>query len=148
MKSIAVGACLAGICLAGAAQAQTNPKDLKWGAAPPVFPHGSQMAVLSGDPSKTGEFVVRLRMPAGYRIPAHHHPTDEYVTVLSGDFSLGMGDKLDTAKGAALVPGGFAMAPAGMNHFAWTKGGAVVQVSGAGPFTMVYVNPADDPTKH
>jgi quercetin dioxygenase-like cupin family protein len=146
MKSITLGLCIS-VCLAGAAQAQVNPQDLKWGPAPPIFAPGAQMAVLSGDPSKAGEFVVRLKVPAGYQFAAHHHPTDEYVTVISGDFSLGMGDKLDTSKGAALGPGGFAMAPTGMNHYAWTKDGAIVQVSGAGPFVVVYVNPADDPTK-
>jgi hypothetical protein len=67
--------------------------------------------------------------------------------VVSGDFSLGMGDKLDPVKSAALAPGGFAMAPANMNHYAWTTGGAVVQVSAEGPFALIYVNPADDPTK-
>ena len=147
MKSIIVGLGLA-LGLAGAAQAQVNSADLKWGPAPPVFAKGAQMAVLSGDPSKAGEFVIRLRFPAGYKVAAHHHPSDEYVTVISGDFSLGMGDKLDPAKSAALAPGGFALAPATMNHFAWTKGGAIVQVNSQGPFGMTYVNPADDPTKH
>jgi anti-sigma factor ChrR (cupin superfamily) len=105
------------------------------------------MAVLSGDPGKAGEFVIRLKMPAGYKIPAHHHPTDEYVTVMSGDFSLGMGDKLDPSKSAALAPGGFAEAPKAMNHYAFTKEGAVVQVSADGPFVMTYVNPKDEPTR-
>lgn len=105
------------------------------------------MAVLSGDPSKSGMFVVRLKLPAGYKIAAHHHPTDEYVTVIKGDMSLGMGDKLDMTKGASLKAGGFAIAPANMNHYAWSKHGAVAQISAEGPFAMVYVNPADDPTK-
>jgi quercetin dioxygenase-like cupin family protein len=105
------------------------------------------MAVLSGDPGKAGVFVVRLKMPAGYKIPAHSHPTDEYVTVISGDLSLGMGDKLDPAKAAKLAPGGFAMAGAKMNHFAMSTGGAVVQIIAQGPFGMTYVNPADDPTR-
>jgi hypothetical protein len=134
--------------LAGSAQAQVNSADLKWGPAPPVFPAGAQMAVLSGDPGASGTFVIRLKMPAGYKIAAHHHPTDEYVTVVTGDFSLGMGDKLDASKSAHLEAGGFAKAPAQMNHFAWTKSGAVVQVSADGPFAMTYVNPADDPTHH
>jgi quercetin dioxygenase-like cupin family protein len=136
------------LCLSSQAAAQMNSSDLKWGAAPAVFPAGAQMAVLSGDPTKAGVFVVRLKTPAGYKIPAHHHPTDEYVTVISGDFSLGMGDKLDPAKSAKLSPGGFAVAPANMNHYAFTNGGAVVQVSADGPFAMTYVNPADDPTHH
>jgi anti-sigma factor ChrR (cupin superfamily) len=134
--------------LVGSAQAQVNSTDLNWGPAPAIFPAGAQMAVLSGDPGKPGTFVIRLKMPAGYQIPAHNHPTDEYVTVITGDFSLGMGDKLDEAKSAHLAAGGFAEAPARMNHFAWTKSGAVVQVSADGPFAMTYVNPADDPTHH
>lgn len=146
MKAIALGLTLI-ICAGGTALAQVNSPDLKWGPAPAVFPTGAEMAVLAGDPAKAGTFVVRLKMPAGYQVPAHHHPTDEYVTVVSGDFSLGMGDKLDSAKGTALAPGGFAMAPANMNHYAWTKGGAVVQVSAEGPFALIYANPVDDPTK-
>jgi hypothetical protein len=110
-----------------------NFGDLKWGPAPAVFPKGAQMAVLWGDPTKSGTFVIRLKTPAGYKVPAHHHPTDEYVTVISGDFHLGMGDKLDAAKSAALPPGGFAEAPRQMNHFALTEGGAIVQASAEGP---------------
>ena len=140
--------CAAGVIAlsAGAAAAQVNPADLKWGPAPAIFPKGARMAVLSGDPTKPGIFTVRLKMPAGYKVPAHHHPTDEYVTVISGDLHLGMGDKLVPARSKALLPGGFAMAPKGMNHFAWTKNGAVVQVMAEGPFVLVYVDPADDPT--
>jgi quercetin dioxygenase-like cupin family protein len=137
------------LLLTAGAHAQVNSTDLKWGPAPAVFPAGARMAVLSGDPSRSGVFVIRLKMPAGYQIPAHHHPTDEYVTVVSGEFHLGMGDKLDKSKSATLHAGGFAEAPAGMNHFAWASKSSVVQVSAEGPFVMTYVNPADDPsTKH
>jgi len=68
---------------------------IKWGPAPPSLPAGAQFAVISGDPSKAGPFVVRLKLPTNYQVPAHHHPTTENVTVLSGDFHAGMGDKLD-----------------------------------------------------
>ncbi|KRB49529.1 MAG: cupin domain-containing protein [Pseudomonadota bacterium] len=135
------------LCFTSPAAAQVNTGDLKWGPAPAVFPAGAQMSVLSGDPTKAGLFVLRLKMPAGYKIPAHQHPSDEYVTVISGDLSLGMGDKLDPAMSAKLAPGGFAVAGAKMNHFAFSNGGAVVQVSAEGPFGMTYVNPADDPTR-
>src|SRR5665811_2174239 len=90
------------LALAGPVHAQVNASDLKWGPAPPVFPADAQMAVLSGDPGKAGTFVIRLKIPAGYKIHAHHHPTNEYLTVISGDFSLGMGDKLDETKSADL----------------------------------------------
>ena len=120
---------------------------IKWGAAPPVLPKGAQFAVVAGDPSKDGPYVVRLKMPANYRIPAHNHPTAENVTVLSGNFHLGMGDKLDPAKGQELTAGGFAEAPPRMNHFAWTTTETVVQVHGQGPFAITYVNASDDPSK-
>lgn len=125
----------------------SGPDAVKWGPAPPSFPKGAMAAVLAGDPTKDGPFVVRLKMPANYQIPAHHHPTTENVTVLSGSFHAGMGDKLDMGKGQAFAPGGFVAMPAGMNHYAWTTAETIVQVHGKGPFAMVYVNPADDPSK-
>ena len=86
-------------------------------------------------------------MPANYKVAAHNHPTTEYVTVLSGDFHVGMGDKLDAQKGQLLRAGGFAEAPAKMNHYAWVTSETVVQVHGNGPFAITYVDPADDPSK-
>jgi anti-sigma factor ChrR (cupin superfamily) len=124
-----------------------NADDVKWGPAPNVFPPGAQIAIISGDPFKDGLYVVRLKLPGGYQIPAHWHPTSEYVTVLSGDFHIGMGDKLDIQKGQVLRAGGFAEAPAKMHHYAWSTDETIVQVHGQGPFAITYVNPADDPSK-
>jgi len=140
------------VCVSSEAVAADSPlvsssKDVKWGAAPPVLPKGAMMAVMAGDPSAAGLVAVRLKMPAGYKIPAHWHPTDEQVTVLSGTLVLGMGDKLDETKGQTLRAGGFGIAPAHMNHYAWTRTGAVVQINLMGPFAITYVNPADDPSK-
>ena len=125
----------------------TGPSGLKWGPAPPALPTGAQFAVLSGDPSKSAPYVIRLKLPAGYQIPAHHHPTTENVTVLSGSFHAGMGDELDQKNAATFEPGGFAAMPANMNHYAWATSETIVQVHGQGPFEVVYVNPADDPSK-
>ena len=128
---------------------EQNEGDFKFGPAPAVFPAGAEMAVLQGDPSVAGAiFTVRLRLPNGYVIPPHFHPTDENVTVISGTFLVGLGDKFD--KKTLLPPlktGGFITAPANVNHFAMTKGQTVVQVHAVGPFQMTYVNPADDPQK-
>ena len=88
-----------------------------------------------------------MKMPAGYKIPAHWHPSDENITVISGTFNLGMGDKLDVAKSKAFPAGSFAVAPAKMNHFAIAKQAAIVEVSAIGPFAITYVNPADDLSK-
>jgi quercetin dioxygenase-like cupin family protein len=118
-----------------------------WGDPPPVLNKGAQFAVVSGNPGAAGPFVIRLKMPAGYKIAPHWHPTDEHVTVLSGTFALGMGDTFDAKASKTLTSGGYALLPAEMRHFAWTKDGATVQVHGMGPFVLNYVNPADDPSK-
>lgn len=119
--------------------------DLKWGDAPPSLPPGAKLAVLEGDPGKEGFFAIRLQMPAGYKIPAHTHPTDEHVTVISGTCSFGMGPKFDDATAKEVPAGGYTVMPAGMQHFAGSKSGCVVQVSSTGPFQVTYVNPSDDP---
>ncbi|HKW14918.1 MAG TPA: cupin domain-containing protein [Candidatus Krumholzibacteria bacterium] len=124
----------------------TTPTDLKWGPPPPVFEQTAQMALVSGDPSKAGLYTVRLKMPAGYKIMPHFHPTDENVTVISGTFSLGSGDKFDEATLKSLPAGGFGLLPAQMHHYAMAKTACVVQVHGMGPFALTYVNPADDPS--
>jgi len=146
-----VGVMIGGITV-GASQSWAmdmfpDTSDLKWGAAPSSLPKGVQMAVLSGDPSKDGPFVLRLKMPDSYVVPAHHHPTAENVTVVSGSFHAGMGDKVDKSKATEFKPGGFASLPANMNHFAWATTETVVQVHGNGPFVIVYADPADDPSK-
>ncbi len=123
-----------------------TPDLMKWGDAPPVFKKGAKMAVLAGDPKASGLFIVRLKLPAGYKIMPHWHPTDENVTVISGAFAMGMGDKLDP-DAKPLPPGSFMSMPAKTHHFAMAKGDTVVQVEAMGPFAMTYVNPADDPSK-
>jgi quercetin dioxygenase-like cupin family protein len=119
--------------------------DLKWNDGPPSLPAGAKIAVLEGDPKKEGLFTIRLQMPAGFKIPAHTHPTAEHVTVISGTLNLGMGPKFDDNMAQAMTAGGYAVMPAGMQHFAGSKEGCVVQVHAMGPFEVKYVNPADDP---
>jgi quercetin dioxygenase-like cupin family protein len=120
---------------------------MQWGPAPPALPKGAQAAVLSGDPGKAGPFTIRLKVPAGYKVPAHNHPSAEAVTVISGNFNIGMGDKLDEAKAEKLSPGSFADLPANMNHFAFADTESIIQINSEGPFAITYVNPADDPSK-
>ncbi|HEX4683527.1 MAG TPA: cupin domain-containing protein [Gemmatimonadaceae bacterium] len=128
-------------------RAGAQAPELKWGPAPPIFPAGARMAVLSGDPGKADEFTVRLDFPDGYTIAPHWHPTDENVTVIKGTFLVGMGDRIEPAKMLTLQTGGFITAGAKMNHYGRAKGHTIVQVNAMGPFALTYVNPADDPTK-
>jgi quercetin dioxygenase-like cupin family protein len=147
MKKIVLAAALAFVSSAALASDMVmTPSDaLKWGPAPEAFEKGSELAVLAGDPHQAGPFILRLKMPAGYKINAHNHPTMENVTVISGTVNLGMGDKLDMKKTTALTPGGFVSLPATMNHFVWVAEPTIVQVSAEGPFAITYVNAADDP---
>ena len=156
MRKFLVCAAVFVVAIVGAATGQepkarahvlTTAAEVKWGEPPPVFEKGASFAVVSGDPSQAGLFVVRLKMPAGYKIAPHWHPTDEHVTVLSGTFALGMGDKFDKAVMKDLPVGGYALLPAEMRHFALAKTAAIVQVHGMGPFALTYVNPDDDPSK-
>ena len=125
----------------------TTGDQLAWEPVPPALPPGAELAVLSGDPSKEGQFVIRIRAAGGYKVPPHWHSTDEHVTVLSGTLYMGMGDNLDTTKGTALPAGGYAKLPAKMHHYAWATGDCVIEVHAAGPFDITYVHPEDNPEK-
>jgi quercetin dioxygenase-like cupin family protein len=131
----------------GAARASSAAArgDLPWGPAPAVFPPGAEIAVLEGDPSKAEPFTVRLRVPNGYKIPPHTHPTTENVTVLAGTFLVGMGTTFNESDLQPLDRDAFASVPANHAHYAMARGLTVVQVHAIGPFTMTYVNPADTP---
>ncbi|HEX7961298.1 MAG TPA: cupin domain-containing protein [Terriglobales bacterium] len=124
-----------------------TPDNLKWGDAPPVLQPGAQLAVLAGNPNGTGPFAIRLKMPDGYKIMPHWHPTQENVTVISGEFHVGLGDKFDETGMQALPVGSYAAMPARHHHYAVAKGETIVQVNGMGPFKLVYVNPDDNPSK-
>jgi quercetin dioxygenase-like cupin family protein len=124
-----------------------NEQDVKWGDAPKFLPPGAKLAVLEGNPAEKGPFTIRVKMPANYKIPAHSHPSDEHVVVLSGALYMGMGDKLDMEKSTALKVGGFGLMPAKKNHYAFTKDATTLLVYGTGPVDFTYVNPDDDPRK-
>ena len=148
MRRSLLGICLL-VSLPAAAlamdQMAVQPGSLKWGPAPPGFPAGAQVAVVSGNPGKEEPYVVRAKMPKGYTVAPHTHPSDENVTVLSGTFHIAMGDKLDKKKGETVKAGGFFNAMKGVAHYAWASTPAVIQIHGMGPFAINYVNPADDP---
>ena len=151
-RSLTVSLASFGLALAVSAPALAQsthivvPADkVQWGPAPPILPAGAQIAVLEGNPAEKGPVVMRLRFPANYNIPAHWHSMTERLTVLSGTFHVGMGDKLDRQASQTLEAGGFLTLPATMRHFAWTSAPTVVQINLDGPFDLTYVNPADNP---
>ncbi len=125
----------------------TGSGQVKWAPAPPSLPKGAMIAVISGDPAKDGPYVVRLKLPANYTVPAHRHPTVENITVMSGSFHVGMGTKRDVKKAMSFGSGGFVSLPARTDLYVWTTKATVLQVHGTGPLAAQYVNLADDPSK-
>ena len=122
-----------------------NNGDLKWGDAPPMLPKGAKLAVLNGDPSKPGPFTVRLSLPANYKLAPHLHAQAENLTIISGEFYIGMGDKADAKAAHELKAGGYHYLPATQHHYAFTKAPTVVQIGGEGPFNITYIDPKDNP---
>lgn len=142
---------LSGIALAdepaapASSHVMARASEVAWGDPPPFLERGLQFALVAGDPATAGSlFVIRLKMPAGYRIARHWHPGDEHVTVLEGTLTLSMGER-DKAHAETFTAGDYVLLPANMQHEASTSDGAVVQVHGAGPFALNYVDPKDDP---
>src|SRR6266852_339087 len=115
----------------------------------PAIPKGGQVAVLQGDPTKSGDVVVqRVKFPANYRVPPHTHAYAEVVTVISGRLGFGMGEKFDTSKGEVVTAGTLSTVPVKQPHFVWTENEeAIVQVQFIGPGGIDYINPDDDPRK-
>ena len=122
-----------------------RPASLVWGDAPPSLPPGAKLAILEGDPSKPGPFVMRFKFPDRYRVAPHTHPKPERVTVLAGVLHIGMGATFDAARCQAMPAGTYGTWPTGMTHFGWFEGETVIQLHGEGPWAVNYVNPADDP---
>ncbi|HEV7274987.1 MAG TPA: cupin domain-containing protein [Devosiaceae bacterium] len=120
-------------------------EDVEFKPGPPTLPPGAEIAVLHGNPAEEGQFVFRLKFPAGYEIPPHRHPKEEHVTVISGGFGMSTGETFERGAAPVLPAGGFMRIPVGKAHFAWTEEPTVVQLNGIGPFGVEYVNPEDDP---
>jgi quercetin dioxygenase-like cupin family protein len=146
---LVVALTLAALVAAQPSQAQNafTPDQVKFGPAPPFLPPGAQLAVLEGDPmASSGDFTVRLKMPDGYKIAPHTHPNRENVTVLAGTLKVGMGDQFDASKMGGFGAGSFAYLDPSMHHYAAASGETVIQIHGASPLKINYINPADDPS--
>ena len=122
-----------------------QPQEIKWGPAPTLLPPGAEAAVLFGDPSEEGLFVLRLKLPAGYTVAPHTHPVDEVITVISGTFRIGMGKVADQRRARPLPAGSFFALPPGTVHYVFINEETVIQISTIGPWGLTYINPKDDP---
>jgi hypothetical protein len=150
MRKLAFGIlfCAAILLAESGTQNAFTPDQIKWGPPPPFVAPGAQLAVIEGNPmASSGDYTIRLKMPAGYKIAPHWHPLRENVTVISGDFKVGMGDKFDEKKMMTFPAGSFAYLDPDMHHYAMAATAAIVQIHGMSPVQFNYVNPMDDPSK-
>jgi hypothetical protein len=150
MKLHALGLLLTAFCAVssiGHAEEMTlvTPDQMKWGPLD-VIP-GAKLAVVSGDPSKPGPFVLEIQWPGGSKIGPHWHSAIERVTILSGTGILGMGDSIDRQKATTLPAGGYAALPATMHHWFLAETPILMMIEGDGPFDVHFVHPEDDPSK-
>jgi hypothetical protein len=121
-----------------------TPDEMTFSTAGLALP-GMGQANLVGDPAKPGPYTIRLRFPDGYKLAPHSHPDAREVTILSGTWLTGYGEKFDAGTLKELPAGSFYTEPANLPHFVQTKGAVLIQVSGTGPSARVFVNAADTP---
>lgn len=81
------------------------PEDRVWKPFP-AFPASVRLAVVVGQPSGPGPYVIRVKVPTGVKLMPHKHPEDRVYTVMSGVFYIGLGDKFDADRMQAYPPGG------------------------------------------
>ena len=121
------------------------PDDIEWKSFP-AFPPAVRLAVVAGQPSEAGPYVIRVKVPGDLKLMPHTHPEDRVYTVISGIFYIGLGDRFDADKLQAYPLGSVIILPGNTPHFHWAKSGEyVTQVSAIGPLGLHYVNPKDDP---
>ena len=114
----------------------TQPEAMVWAPAEGL-PPGAKVAVLYGDPSKAGPFALRFDFPAGYEVPTHSHPTDEFITVISGKMRMAFGEKADAGAAQSLAPASFMSLPAGAWHHLWVDDESIVELHSTGPFGVM-----------
>jgi quercetin dioxygenase-like cupin family protein len=115
-----------------------------------VDPRGWQpsvrLAVVVGEPSEQGPYVIRVKVPHDVKLMPHKHPEDRIYMVISGVFYIGLGDEFNADKLEAYPPGSVIVLPGNTAHFHWAKSGEyITQVNAIGPLGLDYVNPKDDP---
>jgi quercetin dioxygenase-like cupin family protein len=121
------------------------PDEVDWRPFP-AFPPSVRLAVVVGEPSKTGPYTIRVMVPSGVKLMPHKHPEDRVYTVISGVFYIGLGSRFEEELLQTYPPGAVVVLPGGTSHFHWAKSGAyVTQVSAMGPLGLDYLDPKDDP---
>jgi quercetin dioxygenase-like cupin family protein len=146
LAGITLGAVPQGYAQGPGAHSTVTPDQLEWKDVPALGP-GVKLALIEGPMNEAVPFMVRIKFPAGARVPPHWHPAIEHVTVMSGTFEIGIGDKLDESKTMRFPAGSVTIMQPKTTHFGVFNEETILQVHGVGPWEVNYINPADDPRK-
>jgi hypothetical protein len=148
LRFVALPICLAAtLSIGSAAEFALNPAALvykmpdqiPWG---PVNAAGAQVAVVVGDPSKPGFYMVYNKWTKGNHFShPHFHPNDRYIVVLKGTWWVGTGPKWDPEHGSVAMPAGSFVTHFGKQvHWDGAKDeDAVLLIMGEGPATATEV---------
>ena len=121
------------------------PEDIEWKPFP-AFPPPARIAVLVGEPTQVGPYVIRVKLPSGEKLMPHRHPEDRVYTVMSGIFYIGLGAQFDCEKLKPFPPGSVIVLPGDTWHFHWARSGEyITQVTAMGPLGLEYRDANDDP---
>jgi quercetin dioxygenase-like cupin family protein len=121
------------------------PEDIQWKPFS-AFPASARLAVLVGEPTQEGPYLIRVKVPSGVKLMPHKHPEDRIYTVFSGVFYIGLGDRFEPENVRAYPPGSVVILPGNTGHFHWAKSGEyVTQVTAIGPLGLEYKEAHDDP---
>jgi quercetin dioxygenase-like cupin family protein len=154
MKKMTSFALAAGLCglLSSQALAQHSgehimlaPEELTWKDLPSL--PGVKIAIIEGQLDKAVPIMFRLKFPPNFKVPPHWHPGIEHITIISGTLNMGLGSVFDTSKTRALSPGSVSIMQPGTHHYVWTSEETIGQVHSIGPWSVNYINPADDPAR-
>ena len=97
---------------------------------------GSESAIISGDPSKPGLYVLLNKWKAHHNSRPHFHPNDRFITVLSGTWWVNAGAKYDPDGMKPLPPGSVVTHYAKGIHYDGARDGDVIlEIVGMGPAT-------------
>jgi quercetin dioxygenase-like cupin family protein len=117
-----------------------TPAEMKWQSQGGLATPGMEQLNLVGDPAKPGPYTLRLKFPKGFTIAPHSHPDSREVTIISGTYATGYGEKFDAEKLKVLPAGSFYTEPANIPHYIEIMEEVVLQVSGTGPSGRHFVD--------
>jgi len=116
------------------------PDQIPWG---PVNAAGAQSAVVVGDPTKPGFYMVMNRFQPGNFSKPHYHPNDRFITVVKGTWYVGTGNKWDKDATIGVKAGGTVTHYGKEVHYDGAKDEEViVLITGQGPATNTPVEMA------